>query len=268
MMNLHDNGHGPGKQGALPGELPIQLEGAALNILAAFLDYPPDALIVVDEAGTIVLINTQENGHELDEWQREKVQEMKQASWQLANLTEDLLDVTRIQAGQFALERRSTDLVALTRQVIKCLQATTDRHQPLFHTTAGRLWAMVDASRIEQVLSNLLSNTIKYSPEGGPVEVTLEEGAKAHEARFRIRDQGMGIPRAQQAHLFGRFVRGENVRTAGIRGTGLGLYLCRELIERHSGQISFESEEGVGSTFFFSLPCDFAHGIPKCTETI
>lgn len=70
MMNLHDNGHGPGKQGALPGELPIQLEGAALNILAAFLDYPPDALIVVDEAGTIVLINTQAEtlfGYDRDE---------------------------------------------------------------------------------------------------------------------------------------------------------------------------------------------------------
>lgn len=193
--------------------------------------------------------------HGLDEWQREKVQEMKQASWQLSSLTEDLLDVTRMQADQFALERRSTDLVALTREVIKRLQATTDRHQLAFQTVPPQLWATVDAFRIEQILSNLLSNAIKYSPGGGPIEVTLEEHAETHEARFRIRDQGMGIPRAYQSHLFGRFVRAENVRAAGIRGTGLGLYLCRELIERHGGHISFESEEGVGSTFFFSLPC-------------
>ncbi|GHO42146.1 PAS domain S-box protein [Ktedonospora formicarum] len=193
--------------------------------------------------------------HGLDEWQREKVQEMKLASWQLASLTEDLLDVTRIQADLFSLERCSTDLVILTRKVIKRLQATTDRHQLAFQTTLPQLWVKVDAVRIEQVISNLVSNAIKYSPGGGLIEVALEEHTETHEVRFRIRDWGMGIPRTQQAHLFGRFVRAENARAAGIRGTGLGLYLCRELIERHGGHISFESEEGVGSTFFFSLPC-------------
>lgn len=193
--------------------------------------------------------------HGLDEWQKEKVQVMKQVSWQLASLMEDLLDATRMQTGQFELERHSTDLVALTRKVITRFQATTNRHQLAFQTALSQFWAMCDALRIEQVLSNLLSNAIKYSPDGGPIEVALEEHAETHEARFRIRDQGIGIPRAQQAHLFGRFVRAENVRSAGIRGTGLGLYLCRELIERHEGQISLESEEGVGSTFFFSLPC-------------
>lgn len=211
--------------------------------------------IITGYADRLLSRAAQGKGHELDEWQREIVQEMKQASWQLANLTEDLLDVTRIQAGQFALERRSTNLVELTQKVIKRLQATTDQHQIAFRSTAAQLWAMVDVCRIEQVLSNLLSNAIKYSPGGGPIEVTLEEHTEPHAARFRLRDQGMGIPRAQQAHLFGRFVRGENVRVAGIRGTGLGLYLCRELVERHGGHISFESEEGVGSTFFFSLPC-------------
>ncbi len=75
-----------------------------------------------------------------------------------------------------------------------------------------------------------------------------------HEARFRVRDRGMGIPREQQAHIFGRFVRAENARAARIGGTGLGLYLCRELIERQGGHIYFESEEHVGTTFFFSLP--------------
>jgi signal transduction histidine kinase len=120
------------------------------------------------------------SGHELDAWQREKVQEMKQASWHLASLTEDLLDVTRMQAGQFQLERRSTDLVALSLQVINQFQATTDRHQLAFQTDLSQLWATVDAIRIEQVLSNLLSNAIKYSPGGGSIEVTLEEHAETH----------------------------------------------------------------------------------------
>lgn len=193
--------------------------------------------------------------HELDAWQSEKVQQMKQATRHLARLTEDLLDVSRIQAGQFQLEPQSTDLVALARRVISQLQATSSLHDLTLHTTSTQLWATVDSSRIEQVLTNLLSNAVKYSPRGGPVEVTLEENRERHEARFCIRDQGIGIPSEQQAHLFGRFVRARSARASGISGTGLGLYLCRELIEQHGGQIWFESEEGAGTTFFFSLPC-------------
>jgi signal transduction histidine kinase len=210
--------------------------------------------VIMGYADHLLVRAARGNEHGLDDWQREKVQAMKQASWQLAHLAEDLLSVTQMQAGQLRLERHSTDLVGLTRQVITQIQETTDRHQIMFQTNPSQLWATVDAFRIEQVLSNLLSNATKYSPDGGSIEVTLEEHEETHEAYFRIHDQGMGIPSAQQAHLFGRFVRGENVRTAGIRGAGLGLYLCRELIERHGGSISFESEEGVGTTFFFSLP--------------
>ncbi len=194
-------------------------------------------------------------GHELDSWQHEKVRQVKQAAWQLARLTEDLLDVSRMQAVQFELERHPTDLVALTRQVVEHFQATTQSHHLSLHTTLAELYAPIDACRIEQVLSNLLSNAVKYSPNGGLIEVTLERDPEEHEARFRIRDQGIGIPREQQARLFGRFMRAENARAARIDGTGLGLYLCREMIERHGGKICFESEEGAGSTFSFSLPC-------------
>jgi PAS domain S-box-containing protein len=192
--------------------------------------------------------------HPLDEWQVSKLREMKQATQQLANLTEDLLDATRVQSGQFQLDLRPTDLLALTRGVIERLQTTTTHHQVLLHTTLAHLWATVDAFRIEQVLSNLLNNAIKYSPQGGPIEVTLEEERQTQEASFSVRDHGMGIPREQQPYLFRRFMRANNVRAAGIRGTGLGLYLCQELVERHGGHIYFKSEEGVGSTFFFSLP--------------
>jgi PAS domain S-box-containing protein len=192
--------------------------------------------------------------HLLDEWQVSKLQGIKQATQQLANLAEDLLDVTRIQSGQFQLDLHPTDLLALTRRVIERLQTTTTHHQVSLHTTLAHLWATVDALRIEQVLSNLLNNAIKYSPQGGPIEVTLEEERQTQEASFSIRDHGIGIPQEQQPYLFRRFMRANNVRTAGIHGTGLGLYLCQELIERHRGHIYFKSEEGVGSTFFFSLP--------------
>jgi signal transduction histidine kinase len=84
--------------------------------------------------------------------------------------------------------------------------------------------------------------------------VTIWQDEQAQEARFSVRDCGIGIPREQQARLFGRFVRADNAQEARIHGTGLGLYLCRELVERHGGRIWFQSEEHVGSTFFFTLP--------------
>ena len=101
---------------------------------------------------------------------------------------------------------------------------------------------------------NLITNAIKYSPAGGKVEVTLQVGKGQQEALISIRDYGIGIPYSEQADLFGRFVRASNSQTQGINGTGLGLYLCRELISQHEGDIWFESTEGVGSTFFISLP--------------
>lgn len=206
---------------------------------------------------------TRGKGAELDERQKDKLQAMKEATSQLVKLTEDLLDVTRVQAGQFQLQFRPTDLLALTRQTIEQLQATTERHRLSFFTSFASLRASVDALRIEQVLSNLLSNAIKYSPQGGPVEMRIERNAEKREACFSIRDTGMGIPQEQQAHIFGRFVRADNVRSARIPGTGLGLYLCRELIERHGGSIWFESREHVGSTFFFTLPYETSASIEQ-----
>ena len=210
--------------------------------------------VLVGYASLLLARAARGKGPELDEWQRAKLSEMKEAAHQLAKLTEDLQHVTRVQTGQFQLQLSLTDLVALTRQVVDRLQATTDCHRLSVHTTLAQLQATVDAFRIEQVLTNLLTNAIKYSPQGGPIEVTIEENAEAHEARFSVRDCGMGIPREQQVHIFERFVRADNVRAARISGTGLGLYLCRELVERHGGRIYFASEEGVGSTFYFTLP--------------
>ena len=207
-------------------------------------------------AGYADLLLKQSKGEERNERQQSKLHAIKEAALHLAKLTEDLLDVTRVQAGQFQLQRSSTELVTLTRQVVEQLQTTTDHHQLSIQTALAHFWACVDAFRIEQVLSNLLTNAIKYSPQGGSIEVTMGKDEETSEARFSVRDHGMGIPREQQARIFGRFVRAENVQTARIPGTGLGLYLCRELVERHGGHIWFQSEEHAGSTFFFTLPCD------------
>jgi signal transduction histidine kinase len=193
-------------------------------------------------------------GQQLADWQREALEEIDIATSRLDKLTEDLLDVSRLQAGRLTLSRAPTDLVELTRRLMAQRQLTTQRHSISLDTALSSLVVKVDRARIEQVLTNLLSNAIKYSPQGGPIELTIREEREQGVALLSIRDQGIGIPAQQQARLFGRFVRAENARTSEITGTGLGLYLSRELVERHGGRRWFESTEGTGSTFFMSLP--------------
>ena len=193
-------------------------------------------------------------GPKLAAWQSEALEEIDEATSRLDKLTEDLLDVTRLQAGRLVLSRELTDLVALIRRMVTQRQMTTKQHVFSLNTEHPSLMVEVDRARIEQVLTNLLSNAIKYSPQGGPIELSLREEVEPHEALLSIRDQGIGIPVGQHARIFGRFVRAENARTSEITGTGLGLYLSRELVERHGGRLWFESAEGKGSTFFMTLP--------------
>jgi PAS domain S-box-containing protein len=205
-------------------------------------------------AQTLLVQTARGKGPELVEWQVEALQSIDRATARLVELTEDLLDVTRLQAGQLALHVEPTDLVALTRRVVTRLQMTTEHHTLAIFTPVEHLVAPVDPRRLEQVLSNLIGNAIKYSPEGGSIEVTIGEEEQAHAALLCVSDHGIGIPAQQQPQVFGRFARTDNARAYGIGGTGLGLYLCRELVERHGGRIWFESVEGQGSTFCVALP--------------
>jgi PAS domain S-box-containing protein len=192
-------------------------------------------------------------GPHLADWQQEALGEIETAVTRLVELTEELLDVTRLQAGRLLLQRTPTDVVALTRRVATFLGQTTTRHQVQVSTEQSSLVADIDSGRIEQVLTNLIGNAIKYSPQGGPIIITLCEEA-AGMVKISVADRGIGIPKAQQAQIFGRFMRADNAQAWGISGTGLGLYICRELVERHGGQLWFESEEDRGSTFFLTLP--------------
>ena len=194
------------------------------------------------------------HGPALAEWQYEMLEDLGQATDRLVRLTNDLLDTSRLQAGQLVLQRVSTDLLGLCRRVVDRWQKTTIRHQLAFHTDSLQLEAIIDPQRIEQVLSNLLTNAIKYSPQGGPIHVTLITPFDGHAVEIQVQDKGLGIPHHQQAWIFGRFMRADNAQAAGISGTGLGLYLCRALIEQHDGQLWFTSEEGVSTTFFMRLP--------------
>lgn len=204
--------------------------------------------------GTLVLQTARGHGPALASWQQELLQDLEQATDRLNTLTEDLLDVSRLQAGQLVLQRASTNLVSLVQRQVARFQKTTTRHQFAFHSDHPTLEATIDPHRMEQVLSNLLTNAIKYSPQGGSIVVTVRKDDVDQAVEIRVQDGGIGIPAHQQARIFGRFMRADNAQAAGISGTGLGLYLCRALVEQHAGRLWFVSEEGVGTTFFVSIP--------------
>ena len=187
-------------------------------------------------------------------WQLDALETIDQATDRLVELTEDLLDVARLQANRVALHLEPHDLVALARRVAKRLQFSTERHTLSVESDSEYVVALLDVRRVEQVVGNLLSNAIKYSPQGGPITVTVREDVERGEAVLTVRDRGIGIPVEQQSRLFARFARADNARAAGIGGTGLGLYLSRELVERHGGRIWFESAQGAGSAFSIALP--------------
>ena len=191
-------------------------------------------------------------GAPLVAWQSEALTDIEQATQRLVRLVNGLLDVTRVQGGQLVLSLEMHDLVAVARRVLHEQQALTDRHQLALHVTIDPIVLMFDVMRIEQVVVNLLQNAVKYSPNGGTVSMTISVLSATREVLVQIRDDGIGIPTLQQHRLFTRF--GRTANSAGIQGTGLGLYLCRELIDRHRGHIWMESTEGQGATVSFSLP--------------
>lgn len=202
----------------------------------------------------LVVQSERGKGISLDDWQKEALQDIDHAATRLVELTDDLLDVTRLQAGRLEFHLKPINLVMLTGKVIARLQITTERHHLTLFADKGPIIVNVDPQRIEQVLTNIINNAIKYSPAGGAIRITLHTNAQKQLIQLSVQDYGIGIPAAQQDRIFDRFMRADNARAYGIRGTGLGLFLCRELLSHQHGQIWFESSEGEGSTFYFSLP--------------
>jgi two-component system sensor histidine kinase VicK len=177
----------------------------------------------------------------------------RQQLLRLTSLINDLLDASRIQSGGLALHPQPTRLDALTEHVIHLMERLYDaEHRVHFHRPAQPLQVRGDPYRLEQVITNLLENALKYSPNGGPIHVSLEERDSL--ALLSVSDPGIGIPADQQQRLFERYFRARNVSTKSYGGLGLGLYICRDIIERHGGRIWVESEVGRGSTFYVALP--------------
>ena len=167
----------------------------------------------------------------------------------LAELVNDLLAVSRIDAGRFALEPVQLDLGELVRKVAD--EFPTDETHPI-HVATPTAPAIVDADRrrVVEMLENLLTNAVKYSPDGGAidVEVKLESGR----ALVRVHDRGIGVPPDERPYIFQRFFRTSRAKAFG--GVGLGLYISRDIIERHGGSLELEHTSEGGSTFLVALP--------------
>jgi PAS domain S-box-containing protein len=169
----------------------------------------------------------------------------------MTSLINDLLDASRIEAGRLSLHPRPTHLEALVAHAVAALGSDAGRGRIVTESTPGLL-VRGDPDRLEQVVVNLLENALKYSPAGEQVKVKL--AAHGDVALLSVQDRGIGIPREEQTHLFDRFFRARNVSTHSYGGLGLGLYISRDIVERHGGRIWVESEAGEGATFHVALP--------------
>lgn len=174
----------------------------------------------------------------------------------MLSMIEQLLDLQKMETGQFALELSHFDLSELAQRVAENLQLAVKSHRILVRAS-GRVWVMADKRRIEEVLLNLLDNAVKYSPEGSSVEMTVGTrtgAAGGQESIVSVSDEGMGIPKRDLERIFERFYQGQGKLHRGHVGLGLGLYIAREIVERHGGRVWAESTTGNGSTFHFTVP--------------
>jgi signal transduction histidine kinase len=190
---------------------------------------------------------------------RRHLDNIQSAAKRMTAALDELLDLAQLQAGQrLTLRRVRTDLVALARRIIADHQASSKQIQIELSTELGELFGSWDAVRIERVVSNVLSNAIKYSPNGGDIRVNvIRRTVNERElAMIQVEDHGIGISDSDLAHVFEPFWRARRASEASA-GTGLGLPGSREVVEQHGGRITVQSCEGVGSTFMVELPlCD------------
>jgi len=176
----------------------------------------------------------------------------------LVRMIDDLLDVSRIETGALALRQQSVDIAGLVKDVVEVFNHLGLNRKILLepHLEAEPARAFADPARIEQVLSNLIRNALKYSPENSDIHVRLSIDGKRHEVRISVQDRGIGIPKDRQQNLFTRFYRVPSKAHLGRQGLGLGLYISKRIVKEHGGQMGVLSEEGQGSEFYFTLPLE------------
>lgn len=172
----------------------------------------------------------------------------------MIGLVNDMLDVSRIEEGRFGYDFAVEDFVEALDPILEVIQAQINEKQIRFsiHKPEKVPKVEMDKKKMNLVLQNLLENAVKYTPEYGKIEVFLEPGNNF--LRVRIRDNGVGIPEKDQSKLFSKFFRANNVIRMQTEGSGLGLFIVKNIIAKHGGDITFHSEEGRGTEFVFTIP--------------
>ncbi len=190
----------------------------------------------------------------IEEKQMEFFTILRENGSRMEELVSDLLIVSRMESEKqlpkktlFSLEELTKNLIAKAYAFAKSynveIKLMTENNLPKIFG---------DASQVELVVENLLDNAIKYIKKGGVIEIGLSKNDK--NIHFKIKDNGVGIPREDQKYIFQKFFRSENARRTQTQGSGLGLYICKAIIEKNGEKMGFKSEEGKGSTFWFTLP--------------
>jgi two-component system sensor histidine kinase VicK len=184
------------------------------------------------------------------EFLKKVLEKAAQQSKKMENMISSFLHISRIEGGHFRIDKVAFDLTGLISEIIEDAGIADPKHNFHYQGEASLL-ALADREKVSMVLTNLVSNAQKYSPNGG--DITISCLTKGKKIRISVRDQGIGISQADQKHMFKKFHRIQSEHTKLIPGFGIGLYLVSTIIELHGSSINLESEPGVGSTFSFEL---------------
>jgi signal transduction histidine kinase len=190
----------------------------------------------------------------ISELQRKLLNQSFISSQRMVYLISDLLNVSRLRTGKFIIEPIATNLADVIDSEVEQLQETAkSRELHLIYKKPEHFpTLMLDENKVRQVIMNFIDNAIYYTPSGGTITINLVDRPQAIE--FTVVDDGMGVPKAEQHHLFGKFYRAHNAKRARPDGTGLGLFMAKKVIIAQGGAVIFRSQEGKGSTFGFTFP--------------
>jgi len=179
---------------------------------------------------------------------------LRENSERMEELVQDLLTVSRIEQGKLPLKKEEFSLEDLVKTTVKDMEIFARASNVKMEFSSGKNLPRItgDPSQLKLTIDNLLDNAIRYVKEKGKVELNLKK--KNGNLYFEVKDNGVGIPKNDQKYIFQKFFRSGNVKRHQTQGSGLGLYITRSIIEKSGGKIGFTSQEGVGSTFWFTLP--------------